>query len=107
MYFDDIVLSIEKIEEYVKDMTIRDFVKDSKTVDAVVRNFEVIGEASKNISQEIKEKYPDIPWAEMYLMRNKVTHEYFGLDYKIIWNVIKNHLPENKAQIAEIAKIEK
>ncbi len=103
MYFEDIVLSIEKIEEYVNGMEYDDFLDDSKTVDAVIRNLEVIGEAAKNISQGIKDQYPDFPWMEMYLMRNKVSHEYFGIDHEIIWDVIKNHLPQNKQQISDIA----
>jgi uncharacterized protein with HEPN domain len=103
MYFEDIVLSIEKIEEYVSGMSYDDFLDDSKTVDAVIRNFEVIGEAAKNISQDIKDLHPDFPWLEMYLMRNKISHEYFGIDHEIIWDVIKNHLPQNKKQISEIA----
>lgn len=102
MYFDDILLSIEKIEEYVSGMSYDDFIFDTKTVDAVIRNFEIIGEAAKNISQEIKDKFPEVPWMEMYMMRNKVSHEYFGVDHEIIWDVIKNHLPENKDQISEI-----
>ncbi|MBU4485543.1 MAG: DUF86 domain-containing protein, partial [Candidatus Delongbacteria bacterium] len=98
---------IQKIDEYIKGMSFEDFMKDTKTVDAVIRNFEVIGEASKNISQEIKDKYSDIPWLEMYLLRNKVSHEYFGIDHEIIWDVIKNYLPKNMEQITEIAKKER
>lgn len=64
------------------------------------------GEASKNIPDEIKSKYQDVPWAEMYLLRNKVSHEYFGIDYEIIWDVAYNHLPENKAQIENIIETE-
>jgi uncharacterized protein with HEPN domain len=66
-------------------------------VDAVIRNFEVIGEASKNMPKEIKVKYPMVPWEEMYLMRNKISHEYFGIDYEILWDVASNYLQENKS----------
>ncbi|WPO38782.1 HepT-like ribonuclease domain-containing protein [Flammeovirgaceae bacterium SG7u.111] len=62
----------------------------------------MIGEASKNIPKEVKERYSEIPWAEMYLMRNKVSHEYFGIDHEIIWDVAINHLPENKKQIQQV-----
>jgi uncharacterized protein with HEPN domain len=88
-------------------LTFADFKKDYKTVDAVIRNFEIIGEASKNLPTEFKEKYNEIPWTEMYLLRNKVSHEYFGVDYEIIWDVALNYLPENKSQIDEILKQEK
>jgi uncharacterized protein with HEPN domain len=66
-------------------------------VDAVIRNFEVIGEASKNMPKEIKVKYPMVSWEEMYLMRNKISHEYFGIDYEILWDVASNYLQENKS----------
>ena len=83
-----------------------EFKHDYKTVDAVIRNFEVIGEASKKIPKEIKDKYPLVPWDEMYLMRNKISHEYFGIDYEILWDVASNYLPENKDQIKEILERE-
>ncbi len=99
MYLEDILLSINRIAEYTENYTFLDFKRDYKTVDAVIRNFEVIGEASNNVPEEIKEQHPEVPWAEMYLLRNKVTHEYFGVDYEIIWDIAKNYLPENKSQI--------
>ena len=84
MYLEDIQIAMTRISEYIKGLIFVDFKRDYKTVDAVIRNFEVIGEASKNLPIEIKEKYPEVPWSEMYLLRNKVTHEYFGVDYEII-----------------------
>lgn len=107
MYLQDILLSICRIEEYISEQNLDSFKKDYKTVDAVIRNFEVIGEAAKNVPKEIKEKYSNIPWDEMYLLRNKVSHEYFGIDYDIIWDVAKNYLPENKTQIEGIIESEK
>jgi uncharacterized protein with HEPN domain len=104
MYLEDILLSISRIAEYIDSYTLSDFKRDYKTVDAVVRNFEIIGEASKNMPEEIKEQHPEVPWAEMYLLRNKVSHEYFGIDYEIIWDIAKNYLPENKIQIESILK---
>lgn len=106
MYFDDLLIAMSRISEYIAEHTFVSFKKDYKTVDAVIRNFEIIGEASKNIPPEIKTKYPDVPWAEMYLLRNKVSHEYFGIDYEIIWDVALNHLPENKSQIEAIIQKE-
>jgi len=102
MYLDDILLSINRISEYTEGYSFSDFKKDYKTVDAVIRNFEIIGEAAKNISIEIKDQYTNVPWNEMYLLRNKVSHEYFGVDYEIIWDIAINYLPENKKQIETI-----
>jgi len=102
MYLDDILLAINRISENTDGYTFTSFKKDFKTVDAVIRNFEIIGEASKNLSSEIKLRYDKVPWSEMYLLRNKVSHEYFGIDYEIIWDIAKNYLPENKKQIEEI-----
>ncbi len=91
----------------LKNLSFVDFKRDYKTVDAVIRNFEIIGEASKNLPLGIKQKYTKVPWDEMYLLRNKVSHEYFGIDYDIIWDIAKNYLPENKLQIEKILDIEK
>ena len=102
MNLEDIQIAMERIAEYIEGMTFSEFKKDYKTVDAVIRNFEIIGEASKNLPVEIREKYTYIPWNEMYLLRNKVSHEYFGVDYEIIWDVALNHLPRNKLQTDEI-----
>ena len=95
-----------RIAEYVAGYDFTDFTTDYKTVDAVIRNLEIIGEASRNLPIEIKEKYDTVPWNEMYLLRNKVSHEYFGVDYEIIWDVATNYLPENKKQIDKILEQE-
>ena len=106
MYLEDILLAMDRIEEYTKGLIFIEFKRDYKTVDAVIRNFEVIGEASKNINPKIKERYSNVPWDEMYLLRNKVSHEYFGIDYEIIWDIALNYLPENKKQIDQILREE-
>ena len=95
-----------RIDEYISGMSFVDFKKDYKTVDAVIRNFEIIGEASKKLPDKLKEKYSKVPWNEMYLLRNKVTHEYFGIDYEIIWDVASNYLPDNRMQIESILEME-
>ena len=104
MYFDDILTAIARILEYTEGFDFVSFKRDYKTVDAVIRNFEIIGEAAKNIPDEIKEQYSDVPWDEMYSLRNRISHAYFGIDYEIIWDIIINHLPENKSQIEIISK---
>jgi uncharacterized protein with HEPN domain len=106
LFLEDMLLSMNRVAEYINGLSFIEFKNDYKTVDAVIRNFEVIGEASKNLPKEIKDKYPMIPWEEMYLMRNKISHEYFGIDYEILWDIASNYLPENKAQIEVILEIE-
>jgi len=106
MYLDDLLLAMNRIAEYIEGLSFSSFKKDYKTVDAVIRNFEIIGEAAKNLNSEIKGKYPYVPWAEMYLMRNKISHEYFGIDYEIIWDIATIDLPENKKQIENILLLE-
>ena len=98
---------MSRIAEYINGLTFIQFKQDYRTVDAVIRNFEIIGEASRNLPVEIKEKYPHVPWSEMYLLRNKVSHEYFGIDYEIIWDIAVNYLPENKVQLEEVLSAEK
>jgi uncharacterized protein with HEPN domain len=102
MYLQDILVAMTRIAEYLEGYDFDQFKKDYKTVDAVIRNFEIIGEASRKLPDHIKENNPDLPWDEMYLLRNKVSHEYFGIDYEIIWDVCINHLPENRKQIQSI-----
>jgi uncharacterized protein with HEPN domain len=107
MYLEDILLAMNRIAEYIEGSDFQTFKRDYKTVDAVIRNFEIIGEASRSLPARIKEKYPKLPWSEMYLLRNKVSHEYFGVDYEIIWDVAMNYLPQNRVQIEEILLKEK
>ncbi|HDH31284.1 MAG TPA: DUF86 domain-containing protein [Candidatus Wolfebacteria bacterium] len=104
LYIADIKDSIKKIEEYTKGLDFDEFVKDSMAMDAVVRNLTIIGEAAKNIPEEIKSKNPHIAWTEAISMRNKVTHEYFGVDEDILWQTIKEDLPILKKQISRLAK---
>ena len=87
-----------------------DFIKFKQNyliVDAVIRNFEIIGEASKHIPDEIIEKYPDIPWEKMYGLRNIVSHEYFGIDYETIWEIAKENLPQNIIDIRNLIEQER
>jgi len=107
MYLEDIQTAMTRIAEYIEGFDFEHFKRDIKTVDAVIRNFEIIGEASKNLDEKIKERYPELPWNEMYYLRNRVSHEYFGIDYEIIWDVAKNYLPKNKIQIDQIIEKEK
>ncbi len=103
-YLEDIIESINNIEEYVNGFTFNTFIEDKKTIDAVIRNFEIIGEASKNIPMDIKEKYKEVPWKIMSDMRNILIHEYFGIKLDIIWKTINERLPELKKSILNLIK---
>jgi uncharacterized protein with HEPN domain len=104
LYLKDILDSILKIEKFITGMKYEEFLKDDKTSSAVVRKLEIIGEASKNIPKEIKSRYKEIPWKDMAKMRDKIIHFYFGVDYEIVWKVIKERLPQIKRKIKEILK---
>jgi uncharacterized protein with HEPN domain len=99
LYFEDILESTKKIEGYIANLTYDDFVKDNKTIDAVVRNLETIGEAAKQIDEETKKKYDDIPWREIVDFRNRIIHGYFVIDYEIIWQIISKDLPDLKQKV--------
>lgn len=88
-------------------MEFAEFKRNYLIVDAVVRNFEIIGEASKNIPERIRHKYPSVPWRKMIGLRNLISHEYFGVDYEMIWTITKENLPQNKIDIQMIVEAEK
>lgn len=104
LYIEDILGCIKKINNYVKDMTFEEFSKDEKTIDAVIRNFEIIGEASKQLPKEIKNKYSNIKWKTITGFRNVIVHEYFGIDLEIMWDIIKEKLNPLEKDIKKILK---
>jgi uncharacterized protein with HEPN domain len=101
-YFEDIGNSIQEIDDFTTNISFAEFIKDKKTVNAVIRSLEVIGEAAKRIPDEIRAKYPDIPWKRMTGMRDKLIHEYSGVDLEIVWTVAKEELPQLNPMIKEI-----
>ncbi len=101
----DIQNSLDKIFRYTNGITFEQFTGDDKTKDAVERNFEIIGEAVKNLTDDFKCKYPHIPFKQIAGMRDKLIHDYFGIDYEIIWKTIKDKLPEFSSEIEELIKI--
>ncbi|MEM3387549.1 MAG: DUF86 domain-containing protein [Nitrososphaerales archaeon] len=101
-YLKDIIDSINDIEDFTKNMNFEEFAKDKKTINAVVRGIEVIGEAAKHIPRSIRDKYPSIPWKKMAGMRDKMIHEYFGVDIKILWKTIKKDIPQLKPLIQNV-----
>jgi len=102
LFIDDINDSIRAIESFVEGLSQEDFKKDRKTFSATIRELEIIGEAVNNISDELKQKYLHVLWQEIRSFRNKIVHEYFGVDIRIVWDVITNELPILKRQIERI-----
>ncbi len=98
-FLKDIQNSLNKILKYTNKMSYQDFVDDEKTRDAVERNFEIIGEAVKKLPKDFRDKYPNIPFRQIAGMRDKLIHDYFGIDYEIIWKTIKDKLPEFNNEI--------
>jgi uncharacterized protein with HEPN domain len=105
-FIGDMKEAMEMSALYTKGLTYRKFLDDRKTQDAVVRNLEVMGEASKNISPSFKVKYSDVPWKTIAGLRDKLIHFYFGIDYRIVWSVVKKELPKLRSQIKHIYKVE-
>ena len=93
LYLDDTRESCEKVLRYVRGLTFDQFMHDEKTFDAVVRNLEVIGEATKHIPLDVRSRYPEVEWPKIAGLRDVVVHEYFGLDEDILWDVVQNHVP--------------
>ncbi len=99
IYLRDIDTSIESIEKFIQGMTFDQFLNDDKTSSAVIRKFEIIGEASKSIPEELKKKYPQIPWKDIAGMRDKLIHAYSRVDLSLVWKTILKRLPELKSFI--------
>lgn len=104
LFIKDILDAIKDIEEFVGKMDFNKFYNDHKTRSAVVWKIETIGEATKNIPKTIRDKYNDLPWKEMAGIRDKIAHFYFGIDYEIVWQVVKQRLPEIEPKIEQILK---
>jgi uncharacterized protein with HEPN domain len=90
---EDILDAANKIINYTKGMSYDDFMEDDKTVDAVVRNFEIIGEASNKIPDNFKAEHPEIEWRRAIGFRNRIIHEYFGIDYENLWRIKNENVP--------------
>ena len=107
LYLEDILTSTNKILKYFGNYSYEELLKDEMRIDAIIRNFEIIGEASSNIPQEIRDKYSFIEWRNISDFRNVLAHEYFGIDYEIMWEIIKDKLPALQKGIQTILEKEK
>jgi len=99
---EDILQSSGKILEYTQDMTYEQFLNDNKTVDAVIRNFEIIGEAANRLPDDFKDIHPDIDWHKIRGFRNRIVHDYMGIDYSIVWQIRNKFLIELIEQLKAI-----
>lgn len=99
---DDILEAIRRIKEYTENMSEEDFSLDRKTQDAVIRNFEIIGEAARNLPDDIKHSACEIEWKKIIALRNILIHEYFGVNVKILWDLITNKLDKLESTCQEL-----
>ncbi len=102
LFIEDILECIGKIDKYIDEKDFEAFRSDSKTVDAVIRNLEIIGEAARNIPNDVKDKYSNIPWQDIIDFRNRINHGYFDISLKIVWRIIKHELPTLEFQMKHI-----
>ena len=103
-YLHDILDAVNDAESFVEGLSFEQFENDRKTLNAVVRSLEIIGEAAKNIPADMREKYGKVPWKKMTGMRDKVIHAYFGVNTKTLWNTVKNDLPPLKQLVQKMLK---
>lgn len=102
VYLDDILESIQQIESYLEDVEEKEFYKDAQKQDAVLRRLEIIGEAVKQVPDNVRNQYPDVPWRRIAGMRDVIIHQYFGIMLNRIWVAIEEDLPELKVNIHTI-----
>ena len=102
VYLDDFLEAATKIRDYTKGLTLEGLKGDAKTLDAVVRNLEIIGEAAKKVPEEIRRRCPDVEWKRIAGLRDILIHEYFGIDVNIVWDIVRNRLSPLERQIRKI-----
>ena len=104
IFIEHILDSINKIEKYVLKISVGEFVDNELIQDAVIRNFEIIGEATKHLNENFRDKHPEVPWKKITGMRDILIHDYLGIDIYSVWDTIKKDLPELKKLLLAITK---
>lgn len=99
VYLQHILEAIEKIQSYLSAKSFEDFEREFLLQDGMIRQLEIIGEASRHISEETKRKMPNIHWASIIGMRNKLIHDYLGVDIEVVWETVKTYIPELKKEV--------
>jgi len=102
LLLEDILAAIRKVERYTTGMDWERFRQDEKTIDAVVRNLEVVGEAVRRLPEDFIARHPNVPWRQAAGLRNRIVHDYFGLDLEIIWEVLQHDLPKLRQQLENL-----
>jgi len=103
VYIEDILKSMDLIKEYIKDVDFKRFLEDSETQDAVLRRFEIIGEAAARLTDEFKDKNSDIPWKAIIGLRNTIIHDYSSVNLKVIWKIASVDLPKTKKLLKKLS----
>lgn len=107
-FVEDMIEAIDKILKYLDTVnSFSEFLQNDMVIDAVTRNYEIIGEAANQIPQSVKDRYPKLPWKQMYGLRNFAVHEYHTIDPQILWEIAEDHLTENKIQLEHILEQER
>ena len=104
LYLKDIFAAMVAIQEFIEEMDFETFVSDDKTASAVLRKLEIIGEVTKNVPEEIRREYPQVPWRQMAGMRDRLIHSYFGVDYLLVWETVKSQIPLLQPVIMQILR---
>ena len=103
LFIKDIVAAMDSIKSFVGEMTLDELKADEKTSSAVIRKFEIIGEAAKHIPLKIRDKYKDVRWKSMAGMRDRLIHAYFGIDYNLVWSAMKTEIPNLKPKLKKVS----